>query len=132
MPYERTLRLDLPHGQSAFPSGPRKTGKSTLLRQRFPGAVHFDLLDTRLLVEFTRAPWTLADRIRAADPAALANPVIIDEVQKVPALLDVVHRLIEGEGQGFVLCGSSARKLKRGRANLLGGRAWRLGLHPLT
>ncbi len=94
--------------------------------------MHFDLLDTRLLVEFTRAPWTLADRIRAADPAALANPVIIDEVQKVPALLDVVHRLIEGEGQGFVLCGSSARKLKRGRANLLGGRAWRLGLHPLT
>ena len=132
MRYERTLRLDLPHGQSAFLWGPRKTGKSTLLRRRFPGAVHFDLLDTRLLVEFTRAPWTLADRVRAADRAALANPVIIDEVQKVPALLDEVHRLIEGEGLGFVLCSSSARKLKRGRANLLGGRAWRFGLHPLT
>ena len=132
MRYERTLRLNLPHGQSAFLWGPRKTGKSTLLRQRFPGAVHFDLLDTRLLVEFTRAPWTLADRVRAADRAALANPIIIDEVQKVPALLDEVHRLIEGEGLGFVLCGSSARKLKRGRANLLGGRAWRFGLHPLT
>ena len=58
--------------------------------------------------------------------------MIIDEVQRVPALLDEVHRLIEDEGIRFVLCGSSARKLKRGRANLLGGRAWRFGLHPLT
>ena len=50
----------------------------------------------------------------------------------MPAILDEVHRLIEGEGLSFVLCGSSARKLKRGRANLLGGRAWRFALHPLT
>ena len=132
MPYIRNLRLDLPRGQSAFLWGPRKTGKSTLLRQRFPGAPRFDLLDTRLLLEFTRAPWVLADRLRALGGAALAGPVIIDEVQKVPALLDEVHRLIESEGLGFVLCGSSARKLKRGRSNLLGGRAWRFGLHPLA
>ena len=59
-------------------------------------------------------------------------PILIDEVQKVPSVLDEVHRLIEDDGLGFVLCGSSARKLKRGRANLLGGRAWRLALHPLT
>lgn len=103
-----------------------------MLHERFPGAVRFDLLETRLLVEFTRAPWLLADRLRAADPAALASPVIIDEVQKAPALLDEVHRLIEGEGLGFVLCASSRRKLRRGRANLLGGRAWRFRLHPLT
>lgn len=60
------------------------------------------------------------------------RPILVDEVQKVPAVLDEVHRLIEGDGLGFVLCGSSARKLKRGRANPLGGRAWRFALHPLT
>lgn len=132
MSYERILSLELPKGQSAFLWGPRKTGKSTLLRERFPDAVRFDLLDTRLLLEFTRSPWALAERLDALDGPALTRPVIIDEVQKVPAVLDEVHRLIEEKGFGFVLCGSSARKLKRGHGNLLGGRAWRFGLHPLT
>ena len=130
--YARTLRITLPAGQSAFLWGPRMTGKSTLLQQRFPGSVRFDLLDTRLFLEFTRAPWRLRERIRALEPAVRARPILIDEVQKVPALLDEVHRLIEDGGLRFVLCGSSARKLKRGRANLLGGRAWRFTLHPLT
>ena len=130
--YIRTLRIGLPPGQSAFLWGPRKTGKSTLLRQQFPDSAHFDLLDTRLLLEWTRAPWTLPERVQALDPATRANPIVIDEVQKAPAVLDEVHRLIENAGLRFVLCGSSARKLKRGRANLLGGRAWRFGLHPLT
>ena len=132
MSYERILSLELPKGQSAFLWGPRKTGKSTLLRERFPDAVRFDLLDTRLLLEFTRSPWALAERLAALDGPTLTSPVIIDEVQKVPAVLDEVHRLIEDKGLGFVLCGSSARKLKRGHGNLLGGRAWRFGLHPLT
>ena len=132
MSYERILSLERPKGQSAFLWGPRKTGKSTLLRQRFPDAVRFDLLDTRLLLEFTRSPWALAERIDALDGTTLTSPIIIDEVQRVPALLDEVHRLIENKGLGFVLCGSSARKLKRGHANMLGGRAWRFGLHPLT
>ncbi len=61
-----------------------------------------------------------------------SRPIVIDEGQKVPALLDEVHRLIESERLHFVLCGSGTRKLKRGGANLLGGRAWRFGLHPLT
>ena len=130
--YARTLGIELPRGQSAFLWGARKTGKSTLLRRRFPLSARFDLLDTRLLLEFTRAPWTLSERIRALEPAQLKRPILIDEVQKVPAILDEVHRLIESEGLGFVLCGSSPRKLKRGRANLLGGRAWRFALHPLT
>ena len=130
--YARTLEIDLPPGQSAFLWGPRKTGKSTLLRLRFPDSACFDLLDTRLLLELTRAPWTLAERVRALGPAHRAAPIVIDEVQKAPAVLDEVHRLIENEGLRFVLCGSSARKLKRGRANLLGGRAWRFSLHPLT
>ena len=130
--YKRTLSLDLPQGQSAFLWGPRKTGKSTLLRQRFPDAARFDLLDTRLLLDLTRSPWVLAERLSALGEKKLANPVIIDEVQKVPAILDEVHRLIEDKGVGFVLCGSSARKLKRSHSNMLGGRAWRFSLHPLT
>lgn len=130
--YSRTLNIKLPPGQSAFLWGPRKTGKSTLLGQRFPLSARFDLLDTRVMLEFTRAPWTLPERVRALAPAQRERPILIDEVQKVPAVLDEVHRLIEEDGLGFVLCGSSARKLKRGRANLLGGRAWRFALHPLT
>lgn len=130
--YTRILNIDLPRGHSAFLWGPRKTGKSTLLRRRFPHSARFDLLDTRLMLEFTRAPWILSERIRALDEATRARIIIIDEVQKVPSLLDEVHRLIEDDGLSFVLCGSSARKLKRGRANLLGGRAWRFGIHPLA
>ena len=130
--YRRILDLTLPRGQSAFLWGPRKTGKSTLLRQSFPRSARFDLLDTRLLLELTRAPWGLTERVRALSPAARANPIIIDEVQRVPPLLDEVHRMIEDDGLSFVLCGSSARKVRRGRANLLGGRAWRFLLHPLT
>ena len=126
--YDRIL--ELPREQTVFLWGARKTGKSTLLRRQFSDSARFDFLDTRLLVEFTRAPWILAERIRAH--AMRANPVILDEVQKVPSVLDEVHRLIETEGLNFVLCGSSARKLKRGRANLLGGRAWRFQLHPLA
>ena len=132
MHYARTLRMDLPQGQSAFLWGPRKSGKSTLLRRLFPEAARFDLLDTRLLLEFTRAPWAFSERVAAFDRVARDNPIIVDEVQKAPAVLDEVHRLMEDEGLSFVLCGSSARKLRRGRANLLGGRAWRFELHPLT
>ena len=130
--YIRELRIDLPPGQSAFLWGPRKTGKSTLLRHQLPHSARFDLLDTRLLLEFTRAPWTFSERVLALGDVATTNPIVIDEVQKVPAILDEVHRLIENAGLRFVLCGSSARKLKRGRANLLGGRAWRFELHPLA
>ena len=130
--YSRTLRLELPPGQSSFLWGPRKTGKSTFLREQFPLSQRLDLLDTRLLMEFTRAPWRFAERLRAPDSKAREHPVVVDEIQKAPALLDEVHRLIEDDGFSFVLCGSSARKLKRGRANLLGGRAWRFALHPLT
>ena len=130
--YRRTLDLDLPPGQTAFLWGARKTGKSTLLRRRFPLSARFDLLDTRLMLELTRAPWTFAERVRALGAAQRGRPILVDEIQKVPALLDEVHRLIEADGLGFVLCGSSARKVRRGGANLLGGRAWSFALHPLT
>ena len=130
--YRRALVLDLPAGQSAFLWGPRKTGKSTLLAERFPDSARFDLLDTRTLIAFTREPWLFAERVLALDAAQRARPIVVDEVQKAPALLDEAHRLIERRGLSFVFCGSSARKLKRGGANLLGGRAWRFALHPLA
>ena len=130
--YRRELVLDLPERQSAFLWGPRKTGKSTLLATRFPDSARFDLLETRAFVEFTREPWLFAERVLALDAAQRARPIVVDEVQKVPALLDEAHRLIERHGLSFVLCGSSARKLKRGGANLLGGRAWRFELRPLA
>ena len=107
--YRRTLRIDLPPGQSAFLWGPRKTGKSTLLGEIFPNSARFDLLDSRLFLEFTRSPWAFADRVRALDDDVIQHPIIVDEVQKAPAILDEVHRLIEAGGVRFVLCGSSAR-----------------------
>lgn len=129
---ERSLRIDLPPRQSAFLWGPRKTGKSTFLRSAFPDSVTFDLLQTDLLLDLTRRPSLLRERLLAMPPEKLRPPVILDEVQKVPQLLDEIHGLIENPGLSFILCGSSARKLKRGGANLLGGRAWRYEMHPLT
>ena len=130
--YTRNLELDLPAGQSAFLWGPRKVGKSTLLTQRFPDSARFDLLDTRTLVQFIREPWLFAEQVLALPDEQRQRPIIVDEVQKAPAILDETHRLIETGGLSFILCGSSARKLKRGGGNLLGGRAWRFNLHPLT
>ncbi|HEY4596997.1 MAG TPA: AAA family ATPase, partial [Thermoanaerobaculia bacterium] len=121
---------DLAAHQSAFLWGPRKTGKSTYLRSAFPSSVTFDLLQTDLMLELTKRPALLRERLLAAPPETLRSPVILDEVQKVPQLLDEVHWLIENQGLSFILCGSSARKLKRGGVNLLGGRAWRYEMHP--
>jgi predicted AAA+ superfamily ATPase len=92
----------------------------------------FDLLETDLMLELAKRPALLRERLLAAPPAQLRSPVILDEVQKVPSLLDEVHWLIENRGLRFILCGSSARKLRRGGVNLLGGRAWRYEMHPLT
>ncbi|MDE2677700.1 MAG: AAA family ATPase [Gemmatimonadota bacterium] len=130
--YARTPDLELPPRQSAFFWGARRTGKTTLLRRRFPRSARFDLLDTRLMLELTRAPRTLSERIRALEPEQRSRPILIDEIQKVPSILGEVHRLIEVEGLSFVLCGSSSRKLRRGGGNPLGGRALRFDLHPLT
>jgi len=113
---------------AAFLWGPRKVGKSTLLRQQFPDAVFYDLLDTDLRLRLQIRPAFLREEVLAKSPTL----VVLDEIQKVPALLDEVHLLIERTSTRFVLCGSSARKLRRGAANLLGGRAWRFELFPLT
>ncbi len=98
---ERALQITLPAHQSAFLWGPRKTGKSTYLRSAFPGSLTFDLLQTDLMLELTKRPALLRERLLAIPPEKLRSPVILDEVQKVPQLLDEVHRLIENRGLSF-------------------------------
>jgi predicted AAA+ superfamily ATPase len=128
----RVLKITLPKRQSAFLWGPRKTGKTTYLQAAFPGSIIYDMLQTDLFLELAMRPFLLREQLLAADPKQLKEPVIIDEVQKVPQLLDEIHWLIENKSMKFILCGSSARKLKRGKGNLLGGRAWRYEMHPLV
>ena len=116
--------------QSVFLFGPRGTGKSTWLRERFPQAVCYDLLDTGEILRFNKEPQLLYREL-ATLPAE--SWVIIDEVQKAPQLLNEVHRLIETNQLRFVLSGSSARKLRRGHdVNLLAGRAITTSLFPLV
>ncbi len=129
---KRVLDMELPRQQSAFLWGARKTGKTTYLKERFPDSLRYDFLKTDLFLEISKNPSLLRERILAQTDTALKDPIILDEVQKVPQVLDEVHWLIENKGLRFVLCGSSARKLKRGHANLLGGRGWRYELFPLV
>lgn len=130
--FKRHLKLELPPGQSAFLWGARKTGKSTYLEDAFPHSVRYDLLKTDIHIQLAKEPYRLREELLVLSKDLLQWPVIIDEIQKVPALLDEVHWLIENAKIGFILCGSSARKLKRGAANLLGGRAWGYNFYPLV
>ncbi|MDE0513927.1 MAG: AAA family ATPase [Gammaproteobacteria bacterium] len=126
------MNIELGQGQSAFLWGPRKTGKSTYLKQVFPGSVVYDFLKTDVALDLIRSPSLLREQLLANREQAAALPVILDEVQKVPAILDEVHWLIENAGLNFILCGSSARKLIKGSVNLLGGRAWRFEMFPFV
>ncbi len=125
--FSRVLNLDLPARQSAFLWGPRKTGKSTFLKMRFPESFTIDFLQTDLFLDYSKRPSLLRERLSTGRDT-FSFPIILDEVQKVPQILDEIHWMIKNFGLSFILCGSSARKLKRGRANMLGGRAWRYGL----
>jgi predicted AAA+ superfamily ATPase len=125
---DRILNIDLEGNNAAFLWGPRKVGKSTLLHQKFPHAHYFDLLDTDLKTRLLLRPSLMREEVLAKK----SKLVILDEVQKVPALLDEVHWCLENSLSKFILCGSSARKLRHGAANLLGGRAWKFELFPLT
>lgn len=116
--------------RSFFLFGPRATGKSTWLKQSFPDNLHFDLLRTDVYFTLMSSMTTFRERILACDPQK--TWIIVDEVQKIPLLLDEVHSLIESHGYLFALSGSSARKLKRGQANLLAGRALVKHMFPLT
>jgi predicted AAA+ superfamily ATPase len=132
--YERILNLGLAAEETVFLWGPRQTGKSTLLRKLFPRAPYYDLLQSDVYRRLTLDPGLVREECDSAGltGATQTVPVVIDEVQMVPAVLPEVHWLIENRGLRFVLCGSSARKLKRGGGNLLGGRALRCELFPLV
>lgn len=127
--FDRSIDLPAAPRTSFFLWGPRQTGKSSLLRARYPRAVWMDLLKSDEFVRYSSRPELLREELEARPTERL---VVIDEVQKVPALLDEVHWLIENKKVVFVLCGSSARKVRRGHANLLGGRALRHELFPLV
>lgn len=117
--------------ETFFLWGPRQTGKTTLLRESYRDARWVDLLKAEEFRRYVSRPELLRQEIEA-EPLGSGQQVVIDEIQKVPALLDEVHWLIENRGLSFALCGSSARKVRRRAANLLGGRALRYQLHGLT
>jgi uncharacterized protein len=127
--FKRSLVLPGPGRETFFLWGPRQTGKSTLLHASYPDAYWVDLLKADEYRRYLERPELLRQEL-----AALTDTpqVVIDEVQKVPALLDEVHWLHENQEVQFALCGSSARKVKHGVANLLGGRAVRYELFGLT
>jgi len=127
--YQRSIPVvDLVSRKSCFLLGPRQTGKSTLLRRLFPESLYVDLLEAETFRELSTFPETLRQRIGERQ-----RVVVIDEIQKLPLLLDEIQLLIDrNRDLRVVLTGSSARKLKRGQANLLGGRALFLNLHPLV
>lgn len=130
--YARILNLADAVGQrSVFLFGPRQTGKSFLLRRCFPAAPTYNLLLADQFARLSQRPSVMREELLASPPPP-GTPVIIDEIQKLPILLDEVHHLIETTNCRFVLTGSSARKLKRGGANLLAGRAWVRHLFPLV
>jgi len=130
MEFGRLLDLrNLLDRKSHFLFGPRATGKSWLITHTLTGAgtCVIDLLDDDTFSRLVRRPALLEEIIPSG-----ARTAVIDEVQKLPTLLDQVHRMMERRGLRFLLTGSSARKLRRGTANLLGGRAWEAQLFPLT
>lgn len=126
---DRIYRLDSELDSSIFLFGARQTGKSTILRQQFPGSIYIDLLDSQVKSRYERRPVLLYETLK--DKAA-GTIVIIDEIPEVPQLLNEVHRLISEKNLLFILCGSSARKLKRKGYNTLGGRAFPTFLFPFV
>ncbi len=122
-------RLLVAPKQSFFLFGPRGTGKSTWVRMQFPDAHRIDLLDEALYHAYLVRIGSFADELRALRPG---TTVCVDEIQRLPALLNEVHRFIEEKRLRFILCGSSARKLKQHGTNLLAGRAVRRELHPFV
>ncbi len=114
--------------ESLFLWGARQTGKSTLLTKLFPKAIWFDLLKSDVFERYQNSPVQFREAILASPPETI---VIVDEIQKIPSLLDEIHWLIVHHQTRFILSGSSPRKIIRSGANLLGGRALRYELYPL-
>jgi len=124
--YSRLIRA--PKAKSFFLFGPRGTGKTTWVKTAFPKAIYIDLLEAEIFNDLLAKP----QRLESFIPRDAGDWIILDEVQRVPELLNEVHRLIEKYKYKFILTGSSARKLRRKGFNLLGGRALTYAMHPLT
>ena len=124
--YHRQLILDKNPSRSFFLWGARQTGKSSLLKAFYPNAFFIDLLHTEKFIRYKKSPSLLREEL--SSPQFKKPLIIIDEIQKVPELLNEVHWLIENKNLVFGLCGSSAKKLKKSHINLLGGRADRFEL----
>ena len=129
MPGKTYPRLIRPPAQSFFLLGVRGAGKSTWARRRFPDAPRIDLLDEARYQDYLADPSLFAADLQSAPPGSW---VVVDEIQRLPNLLNEVHRHIEDRRPDFALLGSSARKLKSAGVNLLAGRALRKTMHPLT
>ena len=125
----RFLSIKSEIDSSIFLFGARQTGKSTILRQQFPESIYIDLLDNSVKERYQRRPTLLYETLKDKEEGTL---VIIDEIPEAPELLNEVHRLIVEAGLVFILCGSSARKLKRKGHNTLGGRAFPVYLYPFV
>jgi uncharacterized protein len=115
--------------ESAFLWGARQTGKSTLLKSLYPDTLYFDLLISSDYERFLRNPGLLREIMEVQDSGTL---VIVDEIQRIPELLNEIHWLIANRNMRFILSGSSPRKILRAGGNLLGGRAIRYDLYPLV
>ncbi len=126
--FNRQLQIPLQSRKSFFLFGPRGTGKTTWLRQRLPDALFVNLLRSDFYLPLSANP----AHLRALIPQGYTGWIVIDEIQRVPELLNEVHDLIESKGHVFILTGSSARKLRRDSVNLLAGRALTYHMHPLT
>ncbi len=120
--------IKAPRGKSFFLFGPRGTGKTTWVKANFPKALYLDLLEARLFNDLLADP----QRLDGLIPRGFSDWIVIDEIQRVPELLNEVHRLIERDGYRFVLTGSSPRAIRRKGVNLLAGRALSYHLFPLT
>lgn len=127
--YHRIFDIENRLDEAMFLFGGRQTGKSTLLKERFPKAVYIDLLKSDVRNRFKQHPEEFRESLLRYPPETL---VIVDEIQKVPDLLDEVHWLMVEKGLWFILSGSSARKIKKSGANNLGGRAIPETLFPLV
>ena len=124
---DRILDISLPADRSAFLWGPRKTGKTYWIKRYFADSVIIDLLKTDVFADYASRPSLLREQYQEH-----RGLVVIDEIQMVPDLLNEIHWLIENTDVSFLMTGSSARKLRRRHVNLLGGRAWRYTMAPLT
>lgn len=124
---KRLLDIKLPKNRSAFLWGPRKTGKTSWIKENYRDSVLIDLLKTDVFADYASRPSLLREQYQDYE-----DLIIIDEIQMVPDLLNEIHWLIENTKASFLMTGSSARKLRRGHANLLAGRAWRYTMTPLS